>query len=99
MRTFLSYFGLALVGVALMLLGADMITSLEHPGQITLRSFLDIWADFDRSAVAAFTAWLTKSWPQFAATSVIGALSIPAWSVGVIGVVIAFIAGHKHDGE
>jgi hypothetical protein len=97
MRTFFSYFGLFLLGVALMLLGADMVTTLEHQGQITLRSFLDVWAMFDKGAVAAFTAWLAKSLPQWAGAGIALVLGIPAWSIGFIGFFITFFAGHKRD--
>lgn len=97
MRTFLSYVGLILLGLGLMLLGADMVTSLEHQGQITLRSFLDVAAIFDKAAVAGFIAWITKAVPQFVSGGILAVLAIPAWSLGVIGVVIAFLAGHRRD--
>jgi hypothetical protein len=97
MRTFLSYFGLILLGLALMLLGADMVTSFEHPGQVTLRSFLDIWTIFDKGAVATFTAWLARTLPQWGAGAVLVVLGIPAWSVGFVGVLISFFAGHKRE--
>jgi hypothetical protein len=95
MRTFLSYFGLILLGLALMLLGADMVTSLEHPGQITLRSFLDVWAIFDKDALAAFSAWLSDTLPSWGAGAALAVLGIPAWSIGFVGVLITFFAGHK----
>ena len=97
MRTFMSYVGLILLGLGLMLLGADMVTTLEHQGQITLRSFLDVWAIFDKAAVAGFVAWISKTAPQFVSSGVLAVLSIPAWSIGVVGVVIAFLAAHKRD--
>jgi hypothetical protein len=97
MRTFLSYFGLILLGLALMLLGADMVTTLEHQGQITLRSFLDVWAIFDKSAVTSFTAWLGRTLPQWGASAVLLVLGIPAWSIGFIGFFITFFAGHKRE--
>ena len=97
MRTFFSYVGLILLGLGLMLLGADMVTTLEHQGQITLRSFLDVWSLFDKAAVAGFVAWITKVAPQFVSSGILAVLSIPAWSLGVVGVVIAFLAGHKRD--
>lgn len=99
MRTFLSYVGLILLGLALMLLGADMVTTLEHQGQITLRSFLDVWAIFDKGAIAAFTAWLSQTLPAWGASAVLFVLGIPAWSIGFIGFFITFFAGHKRDEE
>lgn len=97
MRTFLSYFGLILLGIALMLLGADMVTTLEHQGQITLRSFLDVWAIFDKAAVATFTAWLAKTLPGWGVNTIQLVLGIPAWSIGFVGFFITFFAGHKRD--
>jgi hypothetical protein len=97
MRTFLSYLGLILLGFALMLLGADMVTTLEHQGQITLRSFLDVWAIFDRGAVAAFTAWLSTTLPPWCSGAVLLILGIPSWSIGFIGFFVTFFAGHKRD--
>jgi hypothetical protein len=99
MRTFLSYFGLILLGLALMLLGADMVTTLEHQGQITLRSFLDVWAIFDKGGADAFTLWLAKAAPQWAANAALLVVGIPAWSIGFIGFFITFFAGHKRDDE
>ena len=97
MRTFLSYFGLVLLGLALMLLGADMVTTLEHQGQITLRSFLDVWAIFDKGAVAGFTVWLAKTLPAWGSSATLIVLGIPAWSIGFFGFFITFFAGHKRD--
>lgn len=97
MRAVLNYLGLFLVAIALMLLGADMVTSLEHQGQITVRSFQDVWAMFDHGGVAASNAWMTAHLPGFLMGAVQSVLRIPAWSIGVIGVVITFLAGHKHE--
>ncbi len=90
----LSYF---LVVVALMMLGADAITSLEHQGQISVRSFETIWGLFDAGSVAAFKVWIERSLPGFLAAIVYSALAIPAWSIGVIGVILAFVFGRKHE--
>lgn len=91
MRTFLSYFGFFLVALSLMLLGADMITSLENPGQITLRSFQTIWATIDADAANGFVAWMNRNIPGVVTSGVVAILSIPAWSVGFIGVPLGFI--------
>lgn len=97
MRTFFNYVALLLVGLGLMLLGADMITILEHQGQFALRSFLDIWTMIDKGAAAHFTAWVTQATPSFVSGAILATLSVPAWSIGVIGMVIAFLTGHKRD--
>jgi hypothetical protein len=97
MYAFMRLFSLFLVVIALMLLGADAITSLEHQGQISVRSFEAIWGLFDPGSVAAFKAWSNHTLPGFLAGIIESALAIPAWSIGVIGVILAFIFGRKHD--
>jgi hypothetical protein len=97
MRTFMSYVGLLLLAIALMLLGADMVTSLENHDQITLRSFQMVWAMFDSGSVTAFIAWMSKTLPAFVTSAVLTILAIPAWSLGFIGVIITFVTGHKRE--
>lgn len=90
-------FSLFLVVIALMLLGADAITSLEHQGQITVRSFEALWGLFDASSLAASKAWMERALPGFLSGGIESVLAIPAWSIGVIGVILAFIFGRKHE--
>ena len=58
-------FSLVLVVLALMMLGADAVTSLEHQGQISVRSFEAIWALFDADSVKAFKVWADHAMPGF----------------------------------
>ena len=97
MRTFMSYVGLILLALGLVLLGGDMMPSLEHPGQIILHSFQTIWAMFDAGSVTAFIAWMSKTLPSFLTSAVLAVLAIPAWSLGFIGVIITFLTGRKRD--
>ena len=97
MRTFFSYVGLVLLALGLVLLGGDMMTSLEHPGQITLHSFQMVWAMFDAGSVMAFVAWMNQTLPSIVTNAVLAVLSIPAWAVGILGVIIAFLSGRNHD--
>lgn len=97
MRAFMSFFGLFIVAVALMLLGADMLTTLEHQGQVTLRSFEAIWRIIDGHSADAFNAWMAHALPGVLARSISAVLAIPAWSIGFVGVIIAFIFGRKHE--
>lgn len=97
MYAFMRLFSLLLVVIALMLLGADAITSLEHRGQITVRSFEVIWALFNPAALAAFKSWVAHSLPGFLANAIYSVIAIPAWSIGVIGVILAFVFGRKQD--
>ena len=97
MRTFMSYVGLFLLALALMLLGADMVTSLEHGPQITLRSFQAVWSMFDAGSVMAFIAWMNQTLPPFLTSAILTILAIPAWSLGFLGVIITFLTGRKRE--
>ncbi len=90
-------FSLLLVVIALMLLGADAVTSLEHQGQITVRSFETLWGLFSSGSLAAFKGWCDHTLPGFLAGIIESALTIPTWSIGVIGVILAFVFGRKHE--
>ncbi|GAA0553126.1 hypothetical protein FHS83_001574 [Rhizomicrobium palustre] len=98
MYAFMRLFSLFLVVIALMFLGADAITSLEHPGRITVRSFEVVWGLFDTGSLAGFKAWVATL-PGWLANIVYSALAIPAWAIGVIGVVLAFVFGRNREDE
>lgn len=86
---------LLLIVSALMLLGADAVTSLEKHGAITVRSLGTVWALFDKSSVDGFKAWVQHH-AAFAAQGVYSSLALPGWAVtGVIGVILAFIFGRR----
>jgi len=97
MYAFMRLFSLLLVVIALMLLGADAVTSLEHPGKITVRSFEMIWSLFNPGALATFKNWTATTLPAFASNAIFSVIAIPAWSIGVIGVIFAFIFGRKQE--
>jgi hypothetical protein len=88
---------LILIVLALMLLGADAVTSLEHHGQITVRSLDQIFALADRALLDSFKAWVQHRLPGPLPHWVFSTLALPDWSVpGVIGVILAFLFGRKH---
>jgi hypothetical protein len=98
MYAFMRLFSLFLVVVALMLLGADAVTSLEHQGQISVRSFEAVWGLFDAGSLTASKAWMERVLPGFLSGALESLLAIPAWSIGVIGVILAFVFGRtKHE--
>ncbi|HEV2562161.1 MAG TPA: hypothetical protein VGT78_08450 [Rhizomicrobium sp.] len=91
MYVVLRFLSLILIVVALMLLGADIVTSLEHGGQITVRSIEQVWAILDKSGVDAFKGWAGKSFP-----AIYSVLALPGWAVtGVLGVILAFLFGRR----
>jgi hypothetical protein len=96
MSVVLRFVSLVLIVVALLLLGADMMTSLESHGQITVRSLGQIWALVSRSGLAGFNAWLTQSLPWPVPGWIDAVLELPAWAfTGVLGVVLAFLFGRR----
>jgi hypothetical protein len=87
---------LVLIVLALMLLGADVLTSLEHGGVITVRSIDQVWMMIDKAGDASFKAWLARELPAFATSAFNAIIALPGWAVfGVIGVVLAFLFGRR----
>ena len=80
---------------ALMLLGADAVTSLEKGGDVTVRSLDTVWALLNKPGLDVFKAWVDHN-AAFMAQAVYSFLALPGWAVsGVIGVILAFIFGRK----
>ena len=97
MQVALRLFGLVLIALALMLLGADAVTSLDRGGEITVRSVEQVWSLIAPGGVAVFKAWAQHHWPPAAMHAFETVLTLPGWGVtGVPGVVINFLAGRTH---
>jgi len=99
MAVLMRLISLLLIVAALMLLGADAVTSLERGGDVTVRSLGTVWGLFSQGTLDAFKSWI-QNHAAFAAQFVYSALGLPGWSVtGVIGVILAFIFGRKLSPE
>ena len=86
---------LLLIVIALMLLGADAVTSLEKGGEVTVRSLGTVWALLNQGSLDGFKSWL-QNHAAFMAPFIYSFLATPGWGVtGVIGVILAFIFGRK----
>ena len=86
---------LILIVTALMLLGADAVTSLERGGELTVRSLGTIWALLDPAHLGQFKSWVQNRLPGMA-QGVYSFLALPGWAAtGVLGVILAFIFGRK----
>ena len=95
MAVFLRLVSLILIVIALMLLGADAVTSLEKGGEVTVRSLDTVWSLMNPGVLAAFKGWVADN-AAFAAQFTYSFLSLPGWGVtGVTGVILAFIFGRK----
>ena len=90
---------LILLVIALVLLGADAVTSLAKGGQITVRSIDQVWTYLGAASIAAFKSWLAHSLPSPVPGWFYSVLALPAWALsGVLGVVLAFLFG-RHAPE
>ena len=86
---------LILIVAALLLLGADAVTSLERGGELTVRSLGTIWALFDPTGLNLFKSWM-QNHAAFLAHAVYSALALPGWAAtGVLGVILAFVFGRR----
>ena len=86
---------LILIVVALMLLGADAVTSLEKGGELTVRSLDKVWMMVNPASLFTLKSWLHDH-AGFIAQPVYSFLASPGWGVtGVIGVILAFVFGRR----
>jgi hypothetical protein len=95
MAVLMRLISLVLIVIALMLLGADAVSSLERGGQLSVRSLDTVWALLNPASLLAFKSWVQNHLP-FMAQGVYSFLSSPSWGVtGVIGVILAFVFGRR----
>lgn len=90
------FISLILIVAALMLLGADIVTSLEK-NELTVRSIEQVWNLIDTSSLAACKSWAEAALPPLLSHWIYGLLGMWAWGViGVLGVLLAFLFGRRH---
>lgn len=90
------FISLILIVIALMLLGADVVTSLQK-SEITVRSIEQVWSLVDASGLAAFKSWVEATLPGPAPGWIYSLLSMWGFGViGVLGVILAFLFGRHH---
>lgn len=86
---------LVLIVIALALLGADAVASLENGGVLTVHSLDELWTMVDAASLAHFKAWLHDHAGTIA-QPVYSFLSSPGWGVtGVVGVTLGFVFGRR----
>jgi len=96
MFVILRLISLLLVVLALMLLGADVVTSLENGGKITVRSLDDVGLLLNKPATEAFHAWLVAHLPAVLSAGISAGLALPGWAAtGVPGIILAFLFGRR----
>lgn len=85
---FIRLISLVLIVLALMLLGADIVSTLEMPGKIVVRSFDHILMLLHADAVP----WVQMNLPPWLASASLAVLSSPCWAIfGILGVVLSLI--------
>ena len=81
--------GLLFIIAALMALGSDALLSLEG-GEVTMRSFSDLWALVHEGSRDAFLGWAGDGAPEGLKGPIGSVMGFPAWGVlGIIGIVLA----------
>ena len=97
MSAALRFISVILIASSLMLLGADLVTSLEKGGMAQARTIEHVWMLFSKGSEVAFNAWVQRVLPVPLAHLIGSIMSLWAWSVpGVVGVVLAILFGRKH---
>jgi hypothetical protein len=99
MGLILRFVSLVLLVIALVLLGADAVTSLARSGQVTVHSIDQVWTNLGAASIANFKTWLAHTLPAPVPGWFYSVLALPAWALsGVLGVVLAFLFGrHTPD--
>jgi len=92
----LRFVSLALIVIAMTLLGADMVASLQKGGQIAVHSIEQVWSFLAPSSIVGTKAWVERALPSPFPGWFYSVLALPAWALtGVLGVVIAFLFGRR----
>ncbi|HSM97221.1 MAG TPA: hypothetical protein VLT91_14355 [Rhizomicrobium sp.] len=96
MQAAMRLLSLVLIVLGLMLLGADVIASLEKGGEITVRSLDQVWMIMHPPSDLAFRAWLEHTIPQPGAQWIETVMGFWSWAViGLPGVILAFLFGRR----
>jgi hypothetical protein len=96
MAAAMRFLSLVLIVIALMLLGADVLTSLEKGGEITVRSLDQVWLIVNKTSDIEFKAWMARTLPSMLAGLIQTILGFWSWAVfGLPGVVLAFLFGRR----
>lgn len=99
MAVLFRFISLILIVVALMLLGADVVTSLEK-NEIAVRTVEQVWALVGKSGLMEFKSWVQAALPGPLRNWVYSILNMWAFGIsGVLGVILAFLFGRRHAVE
>ena len=94
------FISLVLIVIGLMLLGADLISTLENGGRVVIRSLDHVWTAINPASIDGTKVWLDHHAPAFLTHGVDSFLATPGWAVfGVLGVILAFLSGRRSPME
>jgi|SRR5579871_1517800 len=97
MALLLRLIALILVTLALMLLGADLVTTLET-GRFTTRSVATLWTLFDKTQPQALYVWADRNLPDLLSDWLRVLLSLWGWAVtGPVGCLLLLIFGKRTE--
>jgi hypothetical protein len=95
MAVLMRLISLVLIVIALMLLGADAVSSLERGGELVVRSLGTVWGILNQHSLDGFKSWVQNHAPSLA-QGVYSFLALPGWAAtGVLGVILAFVFGRR----
>ena len=95
MAVLMRLISLVLIVIALMLLGADAVSSLERGGELVVRSLGTVWGILNPHSLDAFKSGVQNHAPAMA-QGVYSFLALPGWAAtGVLGVILAFVFGRR----
>lgn len=86
------FVSLIFIVIAIGLLGADLVTSLEKHGLIVVRSVAEVWSLIDKNGPAGTIAWAQQSLPN--PLTRLLAMLLNTWSwvvVGIPGIVLVYL--------
>ena len=96
MQAAMRFLSLILIVLGLMLLGADVIATLEKGGEITVRSLDQVWMMIAPGSDIAFRAWVEHTVPAPGPRWIETVMGFWSWAViGLPGVILAFLFGRR----
>jgi hypothetical protein len=88
---------LVLIASAIVLMGGDVIATLEKGGDVTVRSADQIWTILSSHGADAAKTWMEHRLPGVLSHGAESAFALPAWAItGVPGVILAFVFARRH---
>ena len=93
MQATLRFLSLFFLLIGFVLMGADLLTSMDKGGEAYLRSIDQVWTMLNPASLSAFKGWVGHD-ASWAARGLEIVLALWGWAVaGGLGVVLNFLSG------